>query len=320
MSSNNYQTIIDLTEQLSGQKQWSTQIYITITGDPLRGLFLDRIVWWSDKGDREDGFFWKKASEWKTESGLSYAQVTRLGKELENAGFISLMKTNANGAPTIHYRANMTFILDQIAKQFPILDSVEIQDSSKSNLDNPEIQDSSKSNLDNPEIQDSEISILDNLENRNSTNSKIEIQQCLKSITAKTPAKTTEEVTPGPVCQSVLEICRLKWAFVKRSKDLTKSLSSLLAFLAEEDAKPDEVIDFEKWRKTHHWTGRGDSVPTLKQVGEFWGQYKSWIQAGRPMPTTNGNIVPQSLPKIDMALYQRLREEDKEQIHNAGVA
>lgn len=279
----NYQIIIDLVEQRTGQKQWSTQIYINITGDPLRGLFLDRVVWWSDKGTRDDDFFWKKAEDWQKEIGFGYAQLTRIAKELENIGFISLKKTNANGAPTLHYRANMEFITEKICQQIPIIDTAE--------------------------IQECEETIIDNLENRISTIPKIEFRQCQDSITAKTPAKTTAKTTedwiPGADCKALLGVCKLNWKFVRRSKELYKSLIDVLGFLGEEKAAAIDIIEFESWRKSHHWTGK--SPPTLKQVGELWPQYQDWVNDGRPTPE-----IQQHKNGATANGYKRTRQSDRE--------
>lgn len=254
----NYQSIITYIENRTRQKVWLTQAFIATAGDPLRGLFLDRVIFWSDKGGRDDGFFWKKAEDWKTEIGFSYAQVTRISKELENMGLIYLKKTNANGAPTLHYKPNFDLILQKIDEQFPILDSVEIQDSQETNLDY--------------------------LENRISTISNIEIQDSSISITCPTTYPTTviNSLTPGPVCEAVMDVCKLRWGFIKRSRELSKSLSELLGFLVEENAEAEEVRGFRVWKKVHHWTG--NSPPSLKQVGELWGQYQDWIKLGRPEP------------------------------------
>lgn len=101
----NYQSIIELTEELSGLTDWPTRIYIKITNDPILGLFLDRIVWASDSG-----WFSKSADEWKREIGFSYAQVTRARKDLVALGFIQTKTKKMDGFPTLHYLADMEAI------------------------------------------------------------------------------------------------------------------------------------------------------------------------------------------------------------------
>jgi hypothetical protein len=147
----NYQKVIDMVNQLAGKKDWSTQIYITITQDPLAGLLLDRIVWWSDKSSRDDGFFWKTAEEWESELCLSYAQVARLTKALKDMGLIETTRKRANGAPTIHYKPILPAIVSLIKSKFK---KVEIQESRNSENSEMEIQESRKS-----EIQESQKSI-----------------------------------------------------------------------------------------------------------------------------------------------------------------
>lgn len=151
MSVSNYQAMIELVQKLAGKKDWSTQIYITITEDALAGLFLDRILWWSDKSSREDGFFWKKADEWEQELFISYAQIKRLTGILEKKGFIETKIQRANGAPTLHYRPVLSSIINAIKSKFK---KVEIQESRNSEKSEMEIEESLKS-----EIQESSISI-----------------------------------------------------------------------------------------------------------------------------------------------------------------
>lgn len=81
-----------------------------------------------------------------------------------------------------------------------------------------------------------------------------------------------EEPKPGPLSQALLGICQLDWNYVKTDDKLRKTFFSILKFLDSSNVIPSELKKFEEWRVANHWTGK--NAPTLKQVGELWGQYK----------------------------------------------
>lgn len=92
---------------------------------------------------------------------------------------------------------------------------------------------------------------------------------------------------PGPVATKVLEICKLDYGFVLSTPKLKKQYLSTLRFLERKKAGVPELDVFDQWQSTHHWT-RG-SPPTLTQVGQFWGEFESWIKAGKPEKVSNDN-------------------------------
>ncbi|NIO06497.1 MAG: hypothetical protein GTO40_00380, partial [Deltaproteobacteria bacterium] len=132
----NYQLIIDLVNELSGQKNTITlpRIYLKIAGDVVAGLFLSQCVWWSDKSDCEDGWFWKANKEWKEEIGLSYAQVKRATAKLVEMGILKTKLKKVKGAPTTHYYVDMDRLINLIFDFLEIRQNgrVENQESSKS--------------------------------------------------------------------------------------------------------------------------------------------------------------------------------------------
>ncbi len=97
--------------------------------------------------------------------------------------------------------------------------------------------------------------------------------------------KREEETTPGPLCQAVLDVCCLKWSYVKRDKIIKSMLANVLEFLTEEEVRAIDIFEFNnEWRKVHHWTGK-DRATNLRQIGELWGPYQVWVNNGRPVPT-----------------------------------
>lgn len=109
---------------------------------------------------------------------------------------------------------------------------------------------------------------------------------------------SSEKLAPGLHCQALLKICQIKWGFVQRNKSLFEAIKTTKAFLIEEEATPADIVEFDSWRRRHHWTGKENSPSTLKQVGELWGQYQEWVMQGRPAPIgqngtyTNGHKQP----------------------------
>jgi hypothetical protein len=87
---------------------------------------------------------------------------------------------------------------------------------------------------------------------------------------------------PNPLTSALLQICHQDFEFTSENPKLKKMLVSTMRLLTRKKVSPAQVADFESWRTAHHWTR--SSPPTLAQVGEFWGQYESWVAAGRPAP------------------------------------
>jgi DnaD/phage-associated family protein len=172
----NHQDALDLARDLAGNDNlYSVQPFIKIAGDTLLGLFLERVVYWSDKSGNERlkqlRIFYKSAEEWEEELGLSYSQVTRARKELEKMGFIKTSKHKVNDAPTIHYYANMDAIKEAIIQYYSgyaNLDNSEIQESSISENDKVEIEETQET----IEIQESEVSSYNSSNPNNNSTSR----------------------------------------------------------------------------------------------------------------------------------------------------
>lgn len=109
-------------------------------------------------------------------------------------------------------------------------------------------------------------------------------------------------IRPGEVGTRVLEICRLDYAYVETDEKLRAVMVNTFKYLAAKNVTTAQVLEFEEWRKSNHWTRA--SPPTLKQVAEYWTQYEDWVTAGRPAPQlktnggTNGQYKPDEQRKI----------------------
>jgi len=117
--SKNYQDVIALVKQMSGQKAIIAvpRIYIRVVGDPIGGMFLSQIVYHADKTKRADGYFYRTAAQWKDDLELSKFQVKRWRDKLVLDKLITTKKMMANGSPTIHYKPLMEEIVRTIIDQ-----------------------------------------------------------------------------------------------------------------------------------------------------------------------------------------------------------
>lgn len=106
MAASSQREIIQLIKQVSGQANILTipRIFIDLTGDIKSALFLSQCIYWSDKTSREDGFFYKSYQDWERETGLKRRGVDAARRDC--AAFVEVKITQANGAPTMHYRVD----------------------------------------------------------------------------------------------------------------------------------------------------------------------------------------------------------------------
>jgi len=110
----NQHAITQLIKEISGQANVIVipRIFIRMTGDIKAALFLSQCVYWSDKTNRADGYFYKTASEWEEEIGLTRRELDKVRKTTSK--FIDTKLIKANGDPTTHYKADIAAITDWI--------------------------------------------------------------------------------------------------------------------------------------------------------------------------------------------------------------
>lgn len=113
---NNHNQIKRLIQEFSGNDRTITipSLYIKLVGDYAAAALLNQIVFWSDKTNRTDGFFYKKYADWQEELLLSERQVRYATNKLKNLGLVETMLKKADGSPTLHYRVDMDKLADSI--------------------------------------------------------------------------------------------------------------------------------------------------------------------------------------------------------------
>lgn len=87
---------------------------VMLGGDAAAALFLEQLIYWSDKGHRGDGFIYKSRKEWADELGLSPGVQRRVRNKLEQIGLIETKLHRADGAPTLHYRVDGNKLIEAL--------------------------------------------------------------------------------------------------------------------------------------------------------------------------------------------------------------
>lgn len=114
--------LFDLVSEFSGQKNSITipRIYIKLCGgDFTTAAVLSQLVFWSAKGKRADGYFWKSYEEIANElceDEITVEQVRYAVKKLKNllcdCFFVEVKR--ANGITTNHYRFEQSIFLERL--------------------------------------------------------------------------------------------------------------------------------------------------------------------------------------------------------------
>lgn len=74
-------------------------------------VLFHQLKFWSGKGIRRDGWFWKPSSELEEETGMTEDQIRLAIRKLKDAGFIEVKVTKAYGKPTRHFRLSSSLNL-----------------------------------------------------------------------------------------------------------------------------------------------------------------------------------------------------------------
>ena len=104
----NQQEVFALIKELSGQKNILTipRFFIKITGSLQVALFLSQVIFWSDKGKNEDGWFYKTYEEWEEELAINKYYIRKSIEFLKSKKVLNTKTKKINGNPTLHFRLN----------------------------------------------------------------------------------------------------------------------------------------------------------------------------------------------------------------------
>jgi len=100
--------------------------FADIGGGAVAGLFLSQLYYWSDRGQRADGFIYKTQAEWQEETGLTRSQQETARRLLKQRGLIEEHKHSVPAR--LHYRINKAAVRLALSS---------LRESSKLVCDNP---------------------------------------------------------------------------------------------------------------------------------------------------------------------------------------
>lgn len=99
--------VMALIKEFTGQANMlvAPRSFVKFTKDHISALVLNQIIYWSERTQDPDGWFYKSGDDWMEELTLTRFQVKRAVNHLKQFGVETKLK-KAHGAPTLHYRLN----------------------------------------------------------------------------------------------------------------------------------------------------------------------------------------------------------------------
>ena len=109
-------TIKEVLKQYSGQYNTLTvqRPYIKFTGSIEGGMFLSQIIYWSERTNEAQGWFYKSYPDWESEICIKQKSAHKWAVQWIAAGFLETkVVKNPAGIPVVHYR----FLMDEFVVQ-----------------------------------------------------------------------------------------------------------------------------------------------------------------------------------------------------------
>jgi len=89
--------------------------YLELTkGNGRASIFLQQCIWYSDKGQRGNGWFYKSFSEWHDELFFPRQGVETAVRELKKLGVLETEISMAGGHPTTYYRVDIDHLYEMV--------------------------------------------------------------------------------------------------------------------------------------------------------------------------------------------------------------
>lgn len=111
--------IVELIRSLAGQYNTLTiqRPYIKFTGSIEGGLLLSQIIYWSDRTNNEDGWFYKTFAAWEEEICIKQRAVSKFVQAWKEYGFLETkVKRIGDGTPVTHYRFLMDPFIEKLTE------------------------------------------------------------------------------------------------------------------------------------------------------------------------------------------------------------
>jgi hypothetical protein len=288
-SRNNWDMIFGLLKEFSGQANVVTipRAFIAFMRGSLDGgLFLSQLIYWSDLGNRSDGFIYKSYREWKDETTLGIYEVRKHAKYLKSLGVLETKLKKANGSPTLHYR----FKPEQFSKsfcRFLKIHSRETHESIREKVANPFVSNSRNHNKDYDKDYDRDYDKGEGASRQPSptcadfnSSSKKKEQPISKTEKAKTKAKLEDDPIVEFLVDATVAVCA-----TKEMKIFADALRAKV-FRDDEPATDEEILedlkDFVRWKRQEWAYKRQDPYAPLwlKHFKEDLGAYYYAIEKG----------------------------------------
>lgn len=106
-----------LIREFAGEKNFvvAPVTYIRFTGSLEAGILLNQMIYWADRTNDTEGWFYKSYTEWAEEIFLPEKTIRKIAKDFMSKKFLQCkVKKNYAGNPTVHY----LFLWDVFAAQF----------------------------------------------------------------------------------------------------------------------------------------------------------------------------------------------------------
>lgn len=100
----------------SGQESMVTtpKLYIQLTGSHTLAIVLSQCIYWSDKSECDDGWFYKRYDEWFEEIHIPERTLRRRFDHLEIQGWITTKVKKVRGINIKHIHPNMDLIIESL--------------------------------------------------------------------------------------------------------------------------------------------------------------------------------------------------------------
>lgn len=173
--------VMDIINSFSGSEAVVPipRIFIDMCGDYNRAAILNQILYWSERTTDRHGWFYKSATEWEKETGLTRYQVKRAiegdqrtqdnSQVLGSMGVETMVRKTPKGVPTTHYRIDEDTFLKALMAAIN-----NHQDTLVNNVENQN---------------------LNNVEDEYETLSQIDDEQCCISLYTENTSENTTDIT-----------------------------------------------------------------------------------------------------------------------------
>jgi hypothetical protein len=280
-----YQQVKAMIKQFTGQANTLVipRVFIDLTGDHLAAMLLSQVLYWSDKTDDAEGWFYKTADEWQAELGMSNYQVKRAAAILETFGVETRVR-KVKKTPKMHYRIDMPFFINLFLK------FLENQEASKSRSYAVENQETSKS----MEVEET---------------SKSYKEHRLPEITNREGAREKKDPHPRPLSElalAIADVCKInpKIPTDKQKRALNATYQALKGI----GATPADVRARETWWYANDWRAKKEGrAPRPDELQAIWEEAATPIKkqatervaqtaglSSRPAPAPDAQTVQQS--------------------------